>query len=507
VYIVSDLHLGGAPGDPEATDERRRRGFRMMTNPAKLAAFVASLAKEPADAPTIELVVNGDFVDFLAEEHDGPSPWIPFLFARGRAVETFTSISTRSGDSGDAQVFDALADFVANGHRLTVLLGNHDLELALPDVRTALMARIGAQRSSLIQFLYDGEAYAVGDAIIEHGNQYDPANFVDHDGLRRARERRTRGFYDRQAEHFIPPPGSELVCAVMNPLKARYAFIDLLKPESEPLFALLLALEPDAATELGRIAKFLLRTRTQFFPKATTMRSPTRGSAPPGSEGELDALRTVLAEATRAEPSGELSTLVDIAMPARTSHASPATSPRMTRGGTATRGWIADAGGWLTGKLGLLEIFAHGADASMDQRLRALQQALRALDHDESWDIGHEPSSGYRRAAVDLTGANAGHFKYAIFGHTHHVKDLQLEESGGRYLNTGTWANLMRFPAATRHDDAAVALPALREFVEGIRANDLARYIEFTPTYAVLDVDGGGVRSARVEVWRGGDEP
>jgi hypothetical protein len=38
-----------------------------MTHVAGLAAFVRQLARLPA-APAVELMINGDFIDFLAEE-------------------------------------------------------------------------------------------------------------------------------------------------------------------------------------------------------------------------------------------------------------------------------------------------------------------------------------------------------------------------------------------------------------------------------------------------------
>lgn len=500
VHVISDLHLGGAPADASAVDEGRRRGFRMMTHPASLAAFVASLASKPVGRPEIELVINGDFVDFLAEEHDTQPPWVPFLFDRGLAVDTFATISSRTGPGGDAQVFDALRTFVLKGHRLTLLLGNHDLELGLPEVREAFLSRIGASRVGDVRFLYDGEAYAVGDAMIEHGNQYDAPNFVDHDGFRRARERRSRGFFELQAKHFAPPPGTELVCSVMNPIKSRYAFIDLLKPESEPLFALLLALEPDAASELGRVATVLARARTQFFPKVSAMKSPVRGTratptvslTPPTDE--ISALRTLLAEATSHAANTELLALLE-----QTSAPARATRGGATRGG---RQWLIDRRNWLAGKLSLLTLLAEGRDSPVDRRLRAVHQALCVLDNDQTWDMGQEPDTTYRRAALELTRTERSSFKYVVFGHTHHAKNVSLKETGGTYLNTGTWANLMRFPAQARSPDVETALPALRELFDAVRANRLERYIEFSPTYALLEVVDGRVRSAGIHAWK-----
>ena len=45
IYVISDLHVGGAYPDPAAPLLDRRRGFRMMTRVAELAAFVRNVAR------------------------------------------------------------------------------------------------------------------------------------------------------------------------------------------------------------------------------------------------------------------------------------------------------------------------------------------------------------------------------------------------------------------------------------------------------------------------------
>ena len=80
VYVISDLHLGGEP--PSATS----RGFRMMKHPEKLAAFLALLLRERTADTQVELVINGDFVDFLADESAGDDCWTAFKYAPGSAL-------------------------------------------------------------------------------------------------------------------------------------------------------------------------------------------------------------------------------------------------------------------------------------------------------------------------------------------------------------------------------------------------------------------------------------
>ena len=55
VFVISDLHLGGQPPT-------------MMSTPDRLAAFIESLPSRLQSDEQLELVINGDFVDFLAIE-------------------------------------------------------------------------------------------------------------------------------------------------------------------------------------------------------------------------------------------------------------------------------------------------------------------------------------------------------------------------------------------------------------------------------------------------------
>src|SRR5262249_4337377 len=149
----------------------------MMSRPDLLSSFVDGLPARLGDAPgsDLDLVVAGDFVDFLAAPPH--ASWTPDPAAAVAKLE-----GVMNAPSPFAPVFDALGRHVAAGHRLTVLLGNHDVELGLPQVQAAFLGRIGASRHE-VAFVADGSAYRVGSALIEHGNRYDGANVNDWTGL------------------------------------------------------------------------------------------------------------------------------------------------------------------------------------------------------------------------------------------------------------------------------------------------------------------------------------
>ena len=120
------------------------------------------------------------------------------------AVATLERIVDR-----DCGFFDALAALIESGVSLTLLLGNHDIEMSLPAVRSYLRARLGVKRFGAVQFIYDGEAYVVGDTLIEHGNRYDGWNAVDYDSLRRYRSESSRRLPLSPEAEFDPPVGSQ----------------------------------------------------------------------------------------------------------------------------------------------------------------------------------------------------------------------------------------------------------------------------------------------------------
>jgi UDP-2,3-diacylglucosamine pyrophosphatase LpxH len=172
VYVISDLHLGG-------TDR-----YGIMTRPDALAAFISGVGRPVGRR---ELVIAGDFVDFLAEyasvqegETTTAAGWIEDALLAAEVLKRIAFTSRY------AIVFQALAEFIRRGHYLTLMLGNHDLELSYPAVRSTLSHALGVQHGYGYRFIYDGEAYAVGDALIEHGNRYDRWNQVDYDGLGRS---------------------------------------------------------------------------------------------------------------------------------------------------------------------------------------------------------------------------------------------------------------------------------------------------------------------------------
>ena len=76
-----------------------------------------------------------------------------------------------------------------------------------------------------------------------HGNEVDPWNFVRYEDLAKA-ARRLNCARTLKPGEWEPNAGTKMVKDIMNVLKVRYPWIDLLKPEIEGAVGVLLALDP-----------------------------------------------------------------------------------------------------------------------------------------------------------------------------------------------------------------------------------------------------------------------
>ena len=482
VFVISDLHVGGAYPD---TDDADDRGFRISTQVPHLTAFVAALAEKQPANPAIELVINGDFIDFLAESDASPTGWQAFTKDADAAVSKLEAIVAR-----DRPFFAALGHLLSRGHCLTITLGNHDIELALPPVRKKLMELMGVEAQHRFQFIYDGEAYVIGDVLIEHGNRYDMFNVVDHDALRRYRSLLSR-HQAVPAEHaFEAPTGSHIVASIMNPVKTSYPFIDLLKPETGAAVPILLALEPGTRTLLGRLALMVKRARKHRLSAA----------AMPGFGGDIhaegDGGAAFGQDIGSFDDGLEPGAPVDPGEPVDNSEDALAAVLSDAMGENAdvflaefqqstTIGEDISSADFFDRTLGLASLLLARNDAHVERRLPSLLKALRAVQNDKSFDRSVETAREYLDAANELA---RGGFQCVVFGHTHLPKRVALD-NGALYINTGTWADVMRFPMDILTGSDEQGLAKLREFIDDIAQKKLNRWIGFGATYARLDMD------------------
>ena len=194
IIVVSDLHLGEGCR-PETGKFSPTEDFFFDGHFARFLERIDSSA-----AKSIHLIINGDLFDFLqvmiaqeeieASPHfaDQPRKTREYIRKYGaKTDERSTIMKLEKIARGHSVFFNALGRFVAAGNRLTIVIGNHDIELFWPGVQTrfrellrveefAATAADGAVLVDNIEFspwiLYDRDY----QFYVEHGNQYEVVN-------------------------------------------------------------------------------------------------------------------------------------------------------------------------------------------------------------------------------------------------------------------------------------------------------------------------------------------
>lgn len=229
LIILSDVHLGGDLVDHPHPAGGRRRSRRVDDD---LVALLDHYRQVAQVGERWRLVIAGDFIDFIG------------MAVRVGDVQLETSptdeeVAHGLGNAADharaklrrvvrrhRPVFAALAAFVATGHHLTFVHGNHDLEFhwetVQSELRSVLVSLAGEQAPGSMLDVTAFEArigfhpwffHVDGTVYVEHGHQYDALCASDHvmAPLSPGDPRRlARGFCDVLLRFVVrPTPGME----------------------------------------------------------------------------------------------------------------------------------------------------------------------------------------------------------------------------------------------------------------------------------------------------------
>jgi UDP-2,3-diacylglucosamine pyrophosphatase LpxH len=191
LLVISDLHLGH---DLKADKAPK------LAHPvdAPLAEWLDHMSEHTEGGKPWRLLINGDAFDFVSMTcTPAPDDMVPFTVTSeerqfGLAPEEAKCVwKVRRIAERHRLVFDALARFVARGHQLAWIRGNHDVELAWPAVRQTLV-QVLAERADLANESESENEYEArerfcsrinffewfywepGRVYVEHGNLYDP---------------------------------------------------------------------------------------------------------------------------------------------------------------------------------------------------------------------------------------------------------------------------------------------------------------------------------------------
>src|SRR5258706_1830715 len=172
ILVISDLHLASGQlddFDPEIED-----------------ALVEFLGQVSSERRETELVINGDFLDFVqaapwqSQEFESETPaGLPLCFTESQSLQKLETIL-----DAHSKTFAALSRLLKseNIQRLTILPGNHDADLFWPKVRAEITrCLVQEPERTKLQFHLE-QAYQPAsrpDLWIEPGHQRDPCNSFD----------------------------------------------------------------------------------------------------------------------------------------------------------------------------------------------------------------------------------------------------------------------------------------------------------------------------------------
>jgi UDP-2,3-diacylglucosamine pyrophosphatase LpxH len=191
LLVFSDVHLGSDLNDctPNVT-------HRSASIDRDLVLFLAHYRKERPSGDRWRIVIAGDFIDFIGMSIAVPAELATPPSAEERAhglgsASDHARIKLRRVAIRHADVFGELARFVAEGHALTLVHGNHDIEFhwdgVKDDLRAILLDHARSEQPLLDAASFQSRIefspwffYRDGVAYIEHGHQYDAFCSTEH---------------------------------------------------------------------------------------------------------------------------------------------------------------------------------------------------------------------------------------------------------------------------------------------------------------------------------------
>ena len=445
LVVLSDLHLA-PPGEQ-----------CVFAAHEPLVALIRHLTAVQAETLPQWLVLNGDVFDFLQiPGYDSLS--LPLAPQRMAGL-----LDALDAEPPQRNVVKALAGFTAAGHRLSCLPGNHDAELNLASVQDVLARRLGSCRA-LPPSAGCWRLNVAGRSVFGlHGHHEDAFNAISGARMETAQA---------DGDATVPmPPGSRLVCHVINPFRRaktpdgrrRFPFIDRLPSDQAVVLAIML-LDPRLAAKrlkdaLGIGAAALVRKAlmTSGVSAGQLGMRPAPASTDAGQTTWIDELAQHLANASQGRPMGPTASATAL------EHELDAYFAGQGLGGAQGSGTLAAGEGGVRGLLwaGLARALAATHDNFRSAKPDRLAQRMTATSRPES---------------------------VTITGHTHAAKALTAAD-GTVYLNTGTWLDQVLPPP----EPDATSLP---EWLARLQRDELFTWNGHPAAW----VDGEGARLVR---WNG----
>ena len=245
--VVSDFHIGEGHG------RGRVNQYDDFHYDNEFKELIAHYTSNDYEQMPVELIINGDFFDFLKVRYDGK--FVDVITENAGVAKLKTCFK------GHPIIRETLSNFIKNeNHFITVIPGNHDMELVFFAVERCFRDMIAYDDASKarIKFIDDKDVYHVrGGVQIHHGHQFELLNAFDYDQLK---------FIQEGKEPTLNLPwGSLFVITIVNRFKRECPSIDQVRP-FRLFMARMLILDPLLTVKvMSWISYYFVRTRFLQF--------------------------------------------------------------------------------------------------------------------------------------------------------------------------------------------------------------------------------------------------
>ncbi len=211
ILVISDLHLSAGK-----MIKGKRNLLEDFHYDNELIDFLTYYSSGDYEDIAVELVINGDFLDFLAV------PYVEFyddeFWSEKAGLAKLKMIM-----SAHKGVMDALKSFLSGkDKRVVYIIGNHDAEFVFDSLKTEFLSYFGDDSFKIsLSNSINNHTPTKGVSIL-HGHQYEIAHDFDQEN---AVIETLNG-----EKYFNPPWGSYYVTNVINKYKQERSFINAVRP-------------------------------------------------------------------------------------------------------------------------------------------------------------------------------------------------------------------------------------------------------------------------------------
>ncbi len=211
ILVISDLHLGAGK-----MIKGKRNLLEDFHYDNELIDFLNYYSSGDYQDVEVELIINGDFLDFLSV------PYVEF-FDDEFWSEKAALAKLRMIMEAHKGVLDAMKSFMAKiDKKIVYIIGNHDAEFVFDSLKTEFASHFGEYAKSFTLSNAISTYVPTKGVSIQHGHLYERAHFFDQEN---AIVETLNG-----DKYFIPPWGSYYVTNVINKYKQERSFINAVRP-------------------------------------------------------------------------------------------------------------------------------------------------------------------------------------------------------------------------------------------------------------------------------------